>query len=234
MGEDMLDKSVPYKRVIMKLNYSNNNFSKDINLPEGYSFKMYEPGFENYWAETETEVLEYKTKEEAIEYFKKELIPYQEQLKKRMVFIMNQEGVAVANACAWYINYKGRHQAHVHFVAVRPDYQGRGLGKAIFAKILTIFSIYEAGEDIYLHTQTWSHVAIRMYLKMGFKLIKDDSLGYHDKNYEEAVEVLDGIYDEGTMKLIRGNKYKYKFNIMYKSIIQKVESVVLSNIRKHL
>lgn len=234
MGEDMLDKSVPYKRVIMKLNYSNNNFSKDINLPEGYSFKMYEPGFENYWAETETEVLEYKMKEEAIEYFKKELIPYQEQLKKRMVFIMNQEGVAVANACAWYINYKGRHQAHVHFVAVRPDYQGRGLGKAIFAKILTIFPIYEAGEDIYLHTQTWSHVAIRMYLKMGFKLIKDDSLGYHDKNYEEAVEVLDGIYDEGTMKLIRGNKYKYKFNIMYKSIIQKVESVVLSNIRKHL
>lgn len=234
MGEDMLDKSVPYKRVIMKLNYSNNNFSKDINLPEGYTFKMYEPGFENYWAETETEVLEYKMKEEAIEYFKKELIPYQEQLKKRMVFIMNQEGVAVANACAWYINYKGRHQAHVHFVAVRPDYQGRGLGKAIFAKILTIFSIYEAGEDIYLHTQTWSHVAIRMYLKMGFKLIKDDSLGYHDKNYEEAVEVLDGIYDEGTMKLIRGNKYKYKFNIMYKSIIQKVESVVLSNIRKHL
>lgn len=223
MGEDMLDKSVPYKRIIMKLNYNNNSFSKDINLPDGYSFKMYEPGFENYWAEIETEVLEYKTKEEAIEYFEKELIPYQEQLKKRMVFIINQEGVAVANACAWYINYRGKHQAHVHFVAVRPDYQGMGLGKAIFTKILTMFPIFEAGEDIYLHTQTWSHVAIRMYLNMGFRLIKDESLGYYDKNYEEAVQVLEGIYEEDTMKLIRGNKYKYKFKILCRIIRQKIE-----------
>jgi GNAT superfamily N-acetyltransferase len=198
----------------MKLDNKKNNFNEDILLPKGYSFKMYEPGYEEYWAETETEVLEYKSKEEALEYFKKELIPYQEELKKRMVFIFNEEGIAVANACAWYINYKGKYQAQVHYVGVRPKYQGLGLGRAIFTKILTLFTIYEKGEDIYLHTQTWSHVAIRMYLNMGFVLIKDDSLGYHDKDYEEAVDILEKIYEEATMKQIRGNKLLYRCRLI--------------------
>jgi GNAT superfamily N-acetyltransferase len=219
---DMLDKSIPYKRIIMKLDKSKNDFNDNIVLPEGYFFRMYEPGYEEYWAETEAEVLEYKSKKEALAYFKKELLPYQKQLKRRMVFIFNEEGVAVANACAWYINYKGRHQAQVHYVGVRPKYQGLGLGRAIFTKILTLFSQYEKGQDIYLHTQTWSHVAIRMYLKMGFVLIKDDSLGYHDKNFEEAVAVLGTIYDEYTMKQIRGNKLLYRLKIVYRNIINKI------------
>ncbi len=218
----MLDKSVPYKRIIMKLDHSNNNFTDNIALPEGYSFKMYESGFEYNWAQTESEVLEFETKEKALEYFENELSSQQEQLKERMVFIVNRKGVPVANACAWYINYQGKHQAHVHYVAVSPKYQKLGLGKAIFTKVLTIFSACEAGEDIYLHTQTWSHVAIRMYLHMGFKLIKDDSLGYYDSHLQEAIKVLEMIYDEETMRLIRGNKFKYQFKIKYKNFISKL------------
>lgn len=202
----MLDKSVAYKRIIMKLDYEKNYYDEENTLPEGYFFQLYEEGLEEAWAKTETEVLEFETKEKALLYFKKDLIPYKEQLKKRMVFVMNKDNVAVANACAWYINYKGRHQAHVHYVAVRPQYQGLGLGKAVFRKVLSLFSIYEPGEDIYLHTQTWSHVAIRMYLKLGFYFIKDDSLGYHEKDYEDAVQILETIYDDHTMRLVRSEQ----------------------------
>jgi len=214
----MLDKSVPYKRIIMRLDYNKNNFKGEVVLPKGYSFKMYEPGMEVNWAETETEVLEYNTKEVALSYFQKELIPYQELLRERMVFILSPEGNPVANACAWYVNYKGKHQAHVHFVGVRPEYQGIGLGKAIFLKILSIFPEVEPGEDIYLHTQTWSHKAVRMYLNMGFKLIKDETIGYYDKNRDEAIEVLDQIYDEETMRQIRGNRYSYRVKRLLRNL----------------
>ncbi|MBA4688080.1 MAG: GNAT family N-acetyltransferase [Candidatus Galacturonibacter soehngenii] len=198
----MLDKSIPYKRIIMKLDYEK-NLSYDKNtLPQGYFFKMYEEGLEKEWAKTETKVLEFENEEKALSYFKKDLIPYKEQLKKRMVFVMKEDNIAVANACAWYINYKGMHQAQVHYVAVRPEYQGLGIGKAVFKEALSLFPIYEPGEDIYLHTQTWSYKAIKMYLKMGFQLIKDDSLGYHDKDYQEAVKILESILDESTMKLL--------------------------------
>ncbi|MFA9376312.1 MAG: GNAT family N-acetyltransferase [Lachnotalea sp.] len=224
----MLDKSIPYKRIIMKLDSKKNKFNQDIKLPRGYFFQMYEPGLELDWAETEAEVLEYETKEKALAYFKKELIPYQDELEKRMVFIRNHDGVIVANACAWYINYKGLHQAQVHFVAVKPDYQGIGLGKAIFTKILTLFQIYEAGHDVYLHTQTWSHIAIQMYLDMGFEIIKDESLGYRETDLEEAIAVLNLVYDETTMERIRGNRYQYKLKLIYKSIIIKIKSAILS------
>lgn len=210
----MLDKSVAYKRIIMKLDYQKNHFSKENTLPKGYFFRMYEDGMEKEWAKTETEVLEFESEEKALSYFKKDLLPFKEQLKKRMVFVMNEENIAVANACAWYIDYKGIHQAQVHYVAVRPQYQGLGLGKAVFMKALSLFPMYEPGEDIYLHTQTWSHVAIRMYLNMGFRLIKDDLLGYHDEDYQQAVKILESIYDEQTMRLVRGNPYLYKMKCL--------------------
>lgn len=186
----------------MKLNYENNLSFDENTLPQGYFFKKYEEGLEKEWAKTETRVLEFENEEKALSYFTKDLIPYKEQLKKRMVFVMKGENIAVANACAWYINYKGTHQAQVHYVAVRPEYQGLGIGKAVFKKALSLFPIYEPGQDIYLHTQTWSYKAIEMYLKLGFYLIKDDSLGYHEKDYQEAVKILESILDKHTMEMI--------------------------------
>lgn len=198
----MLDKSIPYKRIIMKLDYEKNLSYDENTLPQGYFFKMYEEGLEKEWAKTETKVLEFENEDKALSYFTKDLIPYKEQLQKRMVFVMKEENVAVANACAWYIDYKGIHQAQVHYVAVRPEYQGFGIGKAVFKKALSLFPIYEPGQDIYLHTQTWSYKAIKMYLKMGFCLMKDDSLGYHEKDYQEAVKILKSVLDERTINMI--------------------------------
>lgn len=199
----MLDKSVEYKRIIMKLDHNKNKQLEKPMLPEGYTFQMYKEGMEVEWATTETEVLEFETRNKALIYFEENLKPYKEQLKDRMVFIINSEGNAVANACAWYLDYKQRHQAQVHYVAVRPNYQGLGLGKAILLKILSLFPIYEPCEDIYLHTQTWSHRAVHMYLKKGFRLVTDEFLGYEESDYEKAVQILEHVYDKETMRLVR-------------------------------
>lgn len=199
----MLDKSVEYKRIIMKLDHNKNKQLEEPMLPEGYTFQMYKEGMEVEWATTETEVLEFETRNKALIYFEENLKPYKEQLKDRMVFIINSEGNAVANACAWYLDYKQRHQAQVHYVAVRPNYQGLGLGKAILLKILSLFPIYEPCEDIYLHTQTWSHRAVHMYLKKGFRLVTDEFLGYEESDYEKAVQILEHVYDKETMRLVR-------------------------------
>lgn len=200
----MLDKSVPYKHVIMKMDNEKNNFDDLISLPDGFSFSFYKDGFERNWAKTEHQVLEFDTELLAYEYFAKNMLPFKEELKKRMIFILNNYKEPIANACAWYVDLldetcKGEpskliRQAQVHYLAVQPEYQGLGLGNALIKKTLSLFKIYEPGKDIYLHTQTWSHRAIRMYLKIGFELIKDDSLGYTKKEYNEAVKILEQIY----------------------------------------
>ena len=138
----MLDKSIPYKHVIMRLN--NNNYTGEPSLPEGFSFRFFRKGDEHHWARLET-------------------------------------------------------SDH--------DYQGLGLGKAIVVKVLNLFTEFEPEERIWLHTQTWSSVAIRLYHCLGFNMLKSESTAVEiggdtpgpviSKNdYEEALDVLKDVFDD--------------------------------------
>lgn len=206
MVKKLLDKTVEYKQIIMRLKYEKNNAFTDIVLPHGYKFKFYAAGDEKQWAKTLMQVLEFPTCEKALEYFNTELLSYADCLSERMVFIENENHELVANACAWYKDFKGVHQAHVHYVAVRPEFQNMGLGKAVFLKTMSLFPKYEPGEDIYLHTQTWSHKAIGMYLRYGFEIITDDLANYHEKQLADALEVLQTLIPIDAETIIKNNK----------------------------
>jgi len=167
-------------------------------LPAGFSYRNYQEGDEKYWTETETAVLEFSSTQKASVYFQKDFLPYESELKNRMVFITNEDGVPVANAAAWWHDEHDSHQACLHWVAVRPEYQGLGLGRAVVMKALSLFAKYEPQKDIYLHTQTWSHVAVRLYMNLGFQLCRKDTLGSKPNDYDSALEVLKNVLDEET------------------------------------
>ena len=194
----MLDKTIPYKNMIMKLDCGRNSFTDLPELPAGFSYRKYQEGDEKYWTETETAVLEFSSTQQASAYFQKDFLPYESELKNRMVFITNTEGIPVANAAAWWHDKKTSRQACLHWVAVRPEYQGLGLGRAVVVKALSLFSQYEPQKDIYLHTQTWSHVAVRLYMNLGFQLCRNDTLGNKLNDYESALDVLKSVFDEET------------------------------------
>ncbi|MEI8200804.1 MAG: GNAT family N-acetyltransferase [Eubacteriales bacterium] len=186
--------------MIMKLACGRNSFTNIPELPAGFSYRNYQEGDEKYWAETETAVLEFSSTEKASLYFQKDFMPYESELKTRMVFITNEDGIPVANATAWWHDEQNSHQPCLHWVAVRPEYQGLGLGRAVVVKALSLFSLYEPHQDIYLHTQTWSHVAVRLYMNLGFQLCRKDTLGSEPNDYESALEVLKDVLDEDTFR----------------------------------
>ena len=102
----------------------------------------------------------------------------------------------MATATAWADEAPavGR-QAILHWVSVVPGQQGLGLGKAVVQRALQIFSELEPGADIYLHTQTWSHRAVKLYEKFGFYITKEPNLfKYANNQYEEATALLAEIY----------------------------------------
>ncbi|MGQ4819862.1 GNAT family N-acetyltransferase, partial [Enterococcus faecium] len=74
----------------------------------------------------------------------------------------------LASCTAW--RKKSREQVYpvFHWLAVKRDYQGKGLAKALTARVLQEFPTLHTDRPIYLHTQTWSHHAIALYKKMGF------------------------------------------------------------------
>ena len=90
----------------------------------------------------------------------------------------------------------------MHWVAVQPDQQGKGLGKAAVLKTLEIMKALDPGKPILLHTQTWSHKAIRIYLRAGFRPIRRYGLiGRERCLFPEACSVLRGVFEPQTFRL---------------------------------
>ena len=176
-----MDKTLPYFGVIM---------TKDdladypiYTLPEGYSFSAYEPGDEVIWADIEVSVGEFGCRQDALDYFKREFTPYPEELKRRCIFVRDEIGELVATTTAWYGTLLSKEaMPRIHWVAVKPEHQGRGLAKALMTKAFdTLNRIYDGGE-VYLITQTWSYKAINMYLEFGF----EPYLGVKPDNWKEG------------------------------------------------
>jgi len=205
----MLDKSVKYKSIIMKL------AAKDIVLcdpvlPEGFRFRLYESGDGEAWAETEASVLEFDNKASALRYFEKNFLPREGYLFSRLVFIINSEGKAVANASAWDLPQGKEPSAMLHWVAVRPECQSLGLGRAVVVKTLQILSELKKGEDIFLTTQTWSWKAVKLYHSLGFNMIKSGNIRCRIKfgkknNFRGAIRVMRDLHIDETIRSLVKN-----------------------------
>jgi len=185
----MLDKSVPYVDVLM--HRKSGTPVSQIALPDGFAFAYFQSGDEKAWAKIETSVLEFPDEIEALLYFQNRFLPYIAELERRCLFIENHESEKIATSTAWW-EYNGvRRCPWLHWVAVKPQYQGMGLGKAISAKTIRLMVDIEGDRDFYLHTQTWSHRAIKIYQALGFDITDEKNVGkYANENYEKALKIL--------------------------------------------
>lgn len=195
----MMDKSLPYYEVVMVrddlVNYP------EYLLPEGYEYHIYQPGDEKAWAEIETSVTEFDECKKAEEYFKNEFLCFPEEAKKRCIFVKNPEGELVATTSAWFGDDLGGIKQKLHWVAVKPEYQGKGLSKALLTKALDVLNDLHCDGKIYLTTQTWSYTAIGIYKKFGFKpyygTFTEGSHYARPKEYlEKGWEIIDAKLNE--------------------------------------
>ena len=52
--------------------------------------------------------------------------------------LLRPRKVKIATATAWYGQHQGKRLGRLHWISVRPDHQGKGLGKALIARALKI------------------------------------------------------------------------------------------------
>lgn len=188
----MLDKSVPYFDVIMRRKAG--TAIPERELPEKFKFSYFRSGDEKTWAKIETSVLEFDDTLDALVYFQKKYLHPLPEIERRCIFIENEKGEKIATATSWYAYTGVRRDPWVDWVSVRPEYQGLGLGKALVSKVLQLMRDIEGDRDFYLHTQTWSHVAIRLYLQMGFEIIDERNISkYKNDKYPQAIEQLNRL-----------------------------------------
>lgn len=196
----VLDKSLVYKSIIMKMDAHVVPSVRIQELPDGSAFRFFAHGDETHWARLEASVLEFTSEQAALDYFIRDYLVYADQLKQRCVFVIDTQGLPVATAMAWFADSALGHHASLQWVSVHPEHQGKGLGRAVVSKAISLFPELEPGKDVYLHTQTWSHVAIRLYRSMGFRLCQSESTAMnrndgqgpkvYPNEYADAIEVL--------------------------------------------
>lgn len=143
-----------------------------FSLPEGYHFVFYRPGDRDTWIEIESSAREFTCYDQGLSSWNRYYQGKDDELIHRMVFIENEAGEKVATATAFYNIYRDDPDGAgwLHWVAVRREYQGRGLSKPLITHVLQIMaSLGYTQAKIPTQTNTW--LACKVYLDLGFRPI---------------------------------------------------------------
>ncbi|KXK26155.1 MAG: Acetyltransferase (GNAT) family protein [candidate division WS6 bacterium OLB20] len=179
----MVDKTVPYYDVFML--HHNLNDVEVMPLPDGYSFRYFDGSQTDidHWCEIEASSGDVESVEKAHSEFDRYYGNSIGLLKERCLFLLSSDSLPVGTATA-YMFLEGQPglpepasdaeelpenvTGHLHWVAMREDYKGRGLSKPLITK--TMQRMAELGhKKAFLHSQTPSWVACKIYLDLGWE-----------------------------------------------------------------
>ncbi len=152
-----------------------------IPLPEGYRYVFYRPGDRDAWIDIEESAKEFSGYEEGMQAWYRYYGGKENLLLDRMVFIESLDGKKVATATA-YLDpskqgepFSGRlGEGWLHWVAVRREYQGKGLSKPLIAYVLQVMAGH-GHTHVKVPTQTITWVACKIYLDLGFRPVPQNA-----------------------------------------------------------
>jgi len=137
----------------------------DYGLPAGYSIRWYQPGDETYWRRIH--LLADKYTNVTPDLFEKEFGTNTEMLAKRQCFLLDSKGSPIGTASAWFGRHSEQSLGRIHWVAILPSEQGKGLAKPLLTTACN--RLKDLGHSrAHLTTQTVRVAAINLYLKFGF------------------------------------------------------------------
>lgn len=194
----MLDKSLPYYSVLMVCDRP--EVYPRYELAPGFRFASYRPGSENDWARIHHELGQTESHEEALELFHKEFGDQRQRLEENCYFVEDDAGCKVATATLWPGDHFGPGRLRIHWVAVAPQGQGRGLAKALMTRLMDRYQQTNAFRPLYLVSQTWSYKGLHLYRKFGFSPYRGPAPEGYDENFcqdnEEAWRLIEQAWKQ--------------------------------------
>lgn len=133
--------------------------------PPGIRIRGYRNGDEAHWAAIEGTAGGFPTPELALAHFEKEFAPHRERLRDRVLLIEDDTG-PFGTITAWDGALNGELRGRVHWVGIKPGYQGRGFSKPLLSAALD--RLARDGDRAFLTTETTSYRGINLYLGFGF------------------------------------------------------------------
>jgi GNAT superfamily N-acetyltransferase len=139
-------------------------------LPADYSIRWYQPGYEKHWQVVQSLADEYTRV--TPDLFEEQFGTDTQLLSERQCFLLDSEEDIIGTATAWLDNQGEKSHGRIHWLAIVPQQQGRGLAKPLLTTICN--RLKELGHSrTFLTTQTVRIPAINLYAKFGFAPVID-------------------------------------------------------------
>lgn len=134
-------------------------------LPVGFTLRAYQPGDEAAWLSIHLEADKHNVI--TVDTYSEQFGADSQTLAERQFYLCDDAGQAIGTATAWFNTYRGEIYGRVHWVAIVPAMQGRGLARPLLSAVCQ--RMRELGHRrAYLTTESARLPAINLYLRYGF------------------------------------------------------------------
>jgi GNAT superfamily N-acetyltransferase len=135
-------------------------------VPDGFAVRPYAPGDELAWVRIQSAADAHNVI--VAELFRAQFGDDTVELGRRLFMLEDPAGTAIGTAAAWFGgSRRGPSVGRVHWVAIHPAHQGRGLAKPLLSRVCHTLRAL-GHERAFLTTSTARIPAIGLYLSFGF------------------------------------------------------------------
>lgn len=134
-------------------------------LPAGFLLRDFRDGDEQAWVDIHIPADPHHRHD--IANYRREFGADQETIRRRQIFLCDPAGRAIGTTTAWFDAARGPAWGRIHWVAIMPPWQGRGLSKPMLTAACR--RLRELGHSqAVLTTQTVRPRAVGLYLRFDF------------------------------------------------------------------
>ena len=151
-------------------------------IPEGFVIRNYRRNEGHIWTRIQKAAEPYIDIDDGLfmREFKRDLLA----MEDRSFYLTTDAGEEIGTTTAWW---QDEGWGQIHWVAVHPDYQGRGLSKPMMSVAMS--RLKQSHERCFLGTSTGRIPAIKIYLDFGF--VPDLSIENSREAWAEVASVLE-------------------------------------------
>ena len=151
-------------------------------IPEGFAIRNYRRNEGYIWTRIQKAAEPYMNIDDGLftREFKRDFLA----MEDRSFYLTTDTGEEIGTITAWW---QDDGWGQIHWVAIHPDYQGRGLSKPMMS--VAMARLKQSHERCFLGTSTGRIPAVKLYLDFGF--IPDTSRENSREAWTEVASVLE-------------------------------------------
>jgi ribosomal protein S18 acetylase RimI-like enzyme len=143
-----------------------------VPLPAGFQLRGYQEGDQEIWRQIHLAADRFNEIPPSL--FAQQFGSEATMLNQRQLYLLEESGQVIGTGTAWFNdNFQGQRFGRIHWVALLPERQGRGLAKPLMSALCR--RLRELGHTrAYLSTSSARVPAIRLYRQFGFIPLAED------------------------------------------------------------